>query len=159
MSLLEKSTYERTGGAVRSITYHRTPYNGHLWSLMRRFAAVAPLQPGTSYFRLSQDPKHLGSRFLLACLRRMLHATAPTAPAFDAHCLRHTFASMLDSIHVRHTTICHVGGWRPGRQSAVFRYIDPTYPQHPISYILFNGLLPPSLQDASANPSVLLGQL
>ena len=46
--------------------------------------------------------------------------------------------------------------WVNGEETRLIAYVDPTYPVHPIAYLLFNGLLPPTSRH-HVTPRKLLG--
>lgn len=152
----EKSRHVRSGEPKRTIVYYRTPYNDVVFKIFKRFQRIAQPQANASYFRLPSDPKILPSSTLDSYVRSSLALLQQSAPGRSGHSLRHTFASMTRSINVTLEKICYVGGWSI-TGNAVHTYIDPTYPDHPVSYLLFNGLLPPSSR-LSVAPRTILGQ-
>lgn len=151
----EKSTHVRTGAPPRTIKYYRTQYNGKVFQLLQRYQRL--VQPTTTkdFFCLANDPPKLPVTFLNTSTQTLLQHLQHQAPGRSGHSLRHTFASMTRSINVSLEKVCYVGGWSIAG-TAIHTYVDPTYPSHPISALLFNGLLPPASR-LSVTPRTLLG--
>ena len=152
----EKHWYMRdTRAKKRTVTYHATADNQPVFDLFNRFHPLRPAnQPTRSFFSLASDPPRLPATALNATVHRTLAQLHLSAPGYNGHSIRYNFASMCHSINVALIKICFIGGWASD-SGAVHRYIEANYPFHPISSLLFNGMLPPPFRHSI--PPHLLG--
>ena len=151
----EKSWDVRQPREKRTAKYYRTQDNEAVFGLLQRWSTIAPKQPNAPFFGLPSQSK-LPSDFLTTALYFMLDGLQLHAPGIVGHSTRYNTASMPASIGVLHSKICFAGGWS-STGNAIHTYLDPTYPFHPISAIIFNGLLPPH-QRHSVTPHLLLAK-
>ena len=139
----------------RTIVYARTEDNAAVFHLLQKFLSLrGPSFPSSAFFSLPEDPPSLAHDELNFLVKDFMRYLDISTPGYDGHALRHTFSSMTRSIGVSLEKVCYVGGWS-SKGDAVHTYIDSTYPFHPISSLLFNGLLPPPFRYSV--PASLLG--